>query len=201
MSGDGTLSDILPHLQHAAPTARYAVVCDSHVAPLYGERIHDAITAGADAALFTFPAGEWNKSRESWSTVTDQLLRHQFDRDAVIVAVGGGVAGDLAGFVAATFLRGVRYAQIPTTLLAMVDSSVGGKTGVDTEFGKNLVGAFHQPRLVLADVGTLTTLPPVHLAAGMAEALKHGVIADAQYFEVMLGNHERIRAKDLLDEM
>jgi 3-dehydroquinate synthase len=172
------------------------VICDSHVAPLHGQRIHTAITSEADAELFTFPAGEWNKSRESWSSLTDQLLRRRFDRDTVIVAVGGGVAGDLVGFVAATYLRGVRYVQVPTTLLAMVDSSVGGKTGVDTEYGKNLVGAFHQPRIVVADVTTLASLPPVHLAAGIAEALKHGIIADQGYFEQTLAHQERIRAKD-----
>lgn len=172
------------------------MICDSHVAPLYGESVHAAIASEADAEFFTFPAGEWNKSRESWSTITDQLLRRRFDRDTVIIAVGGGVTGDLAGFVAATYLRGVRYVQAPTTLLAMVDSSVGGKTGVDTEFGKNLVGAFHQPKIVVADVGTLATLPPVHMAAGMAEALKHGIIADLGYFELMLTDQERIRTKD-----
>lgn len=172
------------------------MICDSHVAPLYGESVHAAIASEAEAEFFTFPAGEWNKSRESWSTITDQLLRRRFDRDTVIIAVGGGVTGDLAGFVAATYLRGVRYVQVPTTLLAMVDSSVGGKTGIDTEFGKNLVGAFHQPKIVVADVGTLATLPPVHMAAGMAEALKHGIIADLGYFELMLTDQELIRAKD-----
>jgi 3-dehydroquinate synthase len=183
-------------IERAAPASRYAIITDSHVEPLYGERAHSVIASGSDVELFSFPAGEWNKSRESWSSVTDQLLRCRFDRDAVLIAVGGGVTGDLAGFVAATFLRGIRYVQVPTTLLAMVDSSVGGNTGVDTEFGKNLVGAFHQPSAVLADVNTLRTLPPVHVAAGMAEALKHGIIADAEYFQRVLDQEEAIRERD-----
>jgi len=190
------LTDVVAQLERCGPVSRFAVITDSHVEPLYGEGVHAAIAARSDAELFSFPAGEWNKSRESWTTVTDQLLRHQLDRDTLLVAVGGGVTGDLAGFVAATFLRGVRYVQVPTTLLAMVDSSVGGKTGVDTEFGKNLVGAFHQPSAVLADVATLRTLPPVHVAAGMAEVLKHGIIADADYFQRALDVQDAIRKKD-----
>src|SRR5207245_9154884 len=110
--------------------------------------------------------------------------------------LGGGVAGDVAGFVAATYLRGVPYVQLPTTLLAMIDSSIGGKTGVDLPAGKNLVGAFHQPRLVVADLDVLATLPAVHLAAGMAEALKHGVIADAAYFGFLEAEHRAALAKD-----
>jgi 3-dehydroquinate synthase len=140
----------------------------------------------------TFPAGEWNKTRETWSALTDQLLAAGIGRDGAVVAVGGGVVGDVAGFVAATVLRGIPYVQVPTTLLAMIDSSIGGKTGVDTVHGKNLVGAFHQPRAVIADVNTLTTLPPVHRSAGMAEALKHGFIADAIYLESLVRDRDRI---------
>ncbi len=144
------------------------------------------------ATLVTFPAGEWNKTRETWSALTDQLLAAGIGRDGAVVAVGGGVVGDVAGFVAATVLRGIPYVQVPTTLLAMIDSSIGGKTGVDTVHGKNLVGAFHQPRAVIADVNTLTTLPPVHRSAGMAEALKHGFIADAIYLESLVRDRDRI---------
>jgi 3-dehydroquinate synthase len=146
--------------------------------------------------LYEFPAGEGSKTRETWRAISDQMLDAGLGRDAAVVALGGGVAGDLAGFVAATYLRGVPCVQVPTSLLAMIDSSVGGKTGVDTDYGKNLVGAFHQPAVVVADMATLTTLPPAHISAGMAEAVKHGVIADAEYFAHMVAETERILERD-----
>lgn len=187
------LTEILPRV---CPAARYAVITDSSVAPLYAARVVEAVQRTAPASVLTFPAGEWNKNRETWAELTDGLLAGGWGRDAAVLALGGGVVGDVAGFVAATFLRGIPYVQLPTSLLAMIDSAIGGKTGVDTRFGKNLVGAFHQPRAVLTDVGTLTTLPPVQLAAGMAEALKHGVIADASYFRWLLDARERILARE-----
>src|SRR5262249_32396117 len=131
-----------------------------------------------------------------WGALTDQLLTAGLGRDGVILALGGGVVGDVAGFVAATYLRGIPYVQIPTTLLAMIDSSVGGKTGVDTPAGKKLSGAFHQPRLVIADVQTLQTLPKPHVASGLAEALKHGAIADREYFDQLVANRENLLARD-----
>ncbi len=173
------------------------MIADSTVAPLYGARVAGAAEQVGKTCLVTFPAGEWNKTRETWGNLTDQLLKAQLDREAAVIALGGGVAGDLAGFVAATYLRGVRYVQVPTSLLAMIDSAIGGKTGVDTEAGKNLVGAFHQPRAVVSDVATLSTLPPVQLAAGTAEALKHGAIADADYFARLVAQSEEIRTRDL----
>ena len=130
----------------------------------------------------TFPAGEASKTRETWARLTDELLARGYGRDTGIVALGGGVAGDLAGFVAATYLRGVPCVQVPTTLLAMLDASVGGKTGVDTPEGKNLIGAFHPPVLVVSDPAALATLPEREFRAGMAEAVKHGLIADREYF-------------------
>jgi 3-dehydroquinate synthase len=135
------------------------------------------------AELFTVPAGEASKTRDSWSWLTDELLARALGRDTTIVALGGGVVGDLAGFVAATFLRGVPVVQVPTTLLAMIDASIGGKTGVDTNAGKNLVGAFHHPAAIVADPQTLGTLPLNNLRTGFAEAIKHGVVADSGYFE------------------
>lgn len=165
------------------------------MAPLYAEPLRSAL-GPARADVFTFPAGEWNKTRETWAELTDQLLRHEYDRQSAIIGLGGGVAGDLAGFVAATFLRGVPLVQVPTSLLAMVDSAIGGKAGVDTAFGKNLVGAFHQPRVVIADVATLRTLPPVQLAAGLAEVIKHGAIADAAYLDHVVAAVERIHARE-----
>jgi len=196
--GRGLLGELPALLSRACPAARYAVIADSHVAELYGEKTVARLQDGKlHADLFTFPAGEWNKSRDTWTALTDRLLAAGVGRDAAIIALGGGVAGDLAGFVAATYLRGVPYVQVPTTLLAMIDSSIGGKTGVDLPAGKNLVGAFHQPRLVVADLDVLATLPAVHLAAGMAEALKHGVIADADYFGFLETKHRAALAKDV----
>jgi 3-dehydroquinate synthase len=194
--GDGLLNDLAGLAALRCPASGYAIIADSSVAPLYGIAAQAALREVAPTQLLTFPAGEWNKTRETWGDLLDQLLAAHLDRDAVIVALGGGVAGDLAGFVAATYLRGVRYVQVPTSLLAMIDSAIGGKTGVDTHLGKNLVGAFHQPVVVLADVGTLRTLPPVQLAAGMAEALKHGAIADAEYFQRLTAASDAVRAKD-----
>ena len=184
--GRGLLADLPALLHRHCPAVAYAVISDSHAGPLYGEQVVRGITAaGCRAELLTFPAGEWNKTRETWAALCDRMLKDQFGRDAAVVALGGGVVGDVAGFVAATYLRGLPYVQVPTSLLAMIDSSIGGKTGVDVPAGKNLLGAFHQPRLVVTDLEVLGTLPPVQLAAGMAEALKHAVIADAEYFGLL----------------
>jgi 3-dehydroquinate synthase len=130
-----------------------------------------------------FPPGERSKSREQWAELTDALLAGGYGRDTVVLTMGGGVAGDLGGFVAATYMRGLPYVQTPTSLLAMLDAAVGGKTGVDTPHGKNLIGAFHPPVAVVADPRTLATLPERDYRGGMAEAVKHGLIADASYFE------------------
>jgi 3-dehydroquinate synthase len=127
------------------------------------------------------PAGESNKTREVWARLTDDMLAKGYGRDSAVIALGGGVVGDLAGFVAATFMRGIPVIQVPTTLLAMIDASIGGKTAVDTPAGKNLVGAFHPPAAVIIDPQVLTTLPLRELRAGFAEAFKHGVIADEPY--------------------
>lgn len=194
--GDGLLNDLPALLTRHCHAARYAIITDTTVAPLYGERTLARLSEVAPCTLCTFPAGEGNKTRASWADLTDKLLQAGVGRDGAIVALGGGVAGDLAGFVAATYLRGIPYVQVPTTLLAMVDSSVGGKTGVDTPHGKNLVGAFHQPRAVFADVATLQSLPRAHVAAGIAEALKHGAIADRSYFEQTVGARDRLLARD-----
>jgi 3-dehydroquinate synthase len=185
-------------IAEACPAHRYAVVSDSRVADLYAGRLLESLkSAGLDGTLFGFAAGEWNKTRETWGELTDGMLRSGFGRDSAVIALGGGVVGDLAGFVAATYMRGLPVVQLPSTLLAMLDSSVGGKTGVDTAAGKNLVGSFHQPRLVLIDPSLLTTLPEPQLIAGLAEALKHGLIVDASYFEKLAVNLERIYARDL----
>jgi 3-dehydroquinate synthase len=178
----GALADIGRIAAASARAHRYAVISDDTVAPLYAGRVRSSLGEGR-TKLYTVPAGEEQKTRATWSTLTDAMLADSFGRDTAVVALGGGVIGDLAGFVAATYMRGLPFIQVPTTLLAMIDASIGGKTGVDTPTGKNLVGAFHQPSAVIADLDVLRTLPPEHLRAGLAEAIKHGVIADAAYFD------------------
>jgi 3-dehydroquinate synthase len=183
----GLLSRAAELVTAAAPAHRYAVVSDSNVAPLYAAGLLAQLAqiggAGESVPLYTIPAGEASKTRATWAAVTDQLLEARMGRDSAIVALGGGVVCDLAGFVAATFMRGVPIIHVPTTLLAMIDASLGGKTGVDTTHGKNLVGAFHQPSAVLIDPQVLDSLPVGELRSGLAEALKHGAIADAAYFD------------------
>jgi 3-dehydroquinate synthase len=195
--GRGLLEELPARLAVACPAARYALITDSHVRDLWGARVVHALRAGGlQVEPFSFTAGEWNKTREKWAAISDQMLSQHLGRDCAVIALGGGVVGDLAGFVAATYLRGVPYVQLPTTLLAMIDSSVGGKTGVDVPAGKNLLGAFHQPRLVVADLDVLATLPRTQVAAGLAEAIKHGVIADAAYFSLLEREAPAIEGKD-----
>ena len=172
------------------------MISDSVVGHTYAARVAHGLRQTTRTHVFTFPAGEQHKTRKTWSTLTDQMIAAGVGRDAIVVAVGGGVVGDVAGFVAATYLRGIPFIQVPTTLLAMIDSSIGGKTGVDTRVGKNLVGAFHQPRLVVADPSVLATLPANELAAGVAEAIKHGAIADADYLAQITQQHARIVARE-----
>jgi 3-dehydroquinate synthase len=181
----------------AAPAHRYAVVSDSNVAPLHATGLIAQLDRHGDAVpLCTVPAGEAHKTRETWAAVTDELLQAGLGRDSAIVALGGGVVCDMAGFVAATFMRGIPVVHIPTTLLAMIDAAIGGKTGVDTVHGKNLVGAFHQPSAVIVDAEVLRTLPLSELRAGLAEALKHGAIADAAYFDFIRREARGILAED-----
>jgi 3-dehydroquinate synthase len=180
--------------REVAPAHRYALITDSNVGPLYAEEVRNQLEKGS-AEVLTIPAGESNKTRESWARLTDQMLAKKFGRDSVVIALGGGVVGDLAGFVAATFMRGIPVVQMPTTLVAMVDASIGGKTAVDTPAGKNLVGAFHPPAAVLVDPQLLATLPLREMRAGFAEIVKHGVIADDVYLrEVASGASEMLSA-------
>lgn len=176
----GRLADfVLRHL----PERRIALIADATVHELYRSgRLGPVSWAGE---TLTIPPGEASKTRATWARLTDDLLERRFGRDSGLIAMGGGVTGDLAGFVAATYMRGLPYIQVPTTLLAMLDASVGGKTGVDTPQGKNLVGAFHPPSAVVADPLTLRTLPEREYRAGLSEAVKHGLIADRAYFEWM----------------
>jgi 3-dehydroquinate synthase len=177
--GPGALSALPEAVASFAPT-RLLVVTDPTVARLYGRALQQALSRVAPTALHAGVDGD--KSMASVGRVLDALVAHQADRKSMVVALGGGVVGDIAGFAAAIFMRGIRFVQVPTTLLAQVDSSVGGKTGVNHPRGKNLIGAFHQPSLVVADTDTLRTLPPRELSAGLAEVIKHGLLADAAYF-------------------
>lgn len=192
----GLLQQLDKILPRYCPAAAYALITDSHVGKLYGEDLVTRLSGiGYRAELFTFPAGEWNKTRDTWASLSDRMLAARLGRDCAVIALGGGVVNDVGGFVAATYLRGVPLVQVPTTLLAMIDSSIGGKTGVDVPAGKNLLGAFHQPRVVVADPELLGSLSSVQLAAGLAEAVKHGAIADAEYFAFLETEYAAIFAK------
>jgi 3-dehydroquinate synthase len=174
---------------------RTAVVCDSTVRALHGERLEASLRGqGVETRWIVVPPGEQTKSWEGLADVCDQLLALGLDRGDVITAFGGGVVGDLAGFAAAIYKRGIDFIQIPTTLLAQVDSSVGGKTAIDTARGKNLIGAFHQPRMVLADMDVLATLPARELLAGYAEVIKYGLLGDFAFFEWLEGSGREVLA-------
>lgn len=181
----GVLQEINRIVANAAPAHRYAIIADATVATLYSAAVLSTFADGA-ARVFTVAPGEQEKSRERWASLTDELFAWGAGRDTTVIAIGGGVVCDLAGFVAATFMRGVPIIQVPTTLLAMVDASVGGKTAVDVAYGKNLVGAFHDPSAVIMDPEVLASLPAEQWRSGLAEMIKHGVIADASYFDAML---------------
>ncbi|OHC63594.1 MAG: 3-dehydroquinate synthase [Rhodocyclales bacterium GWA2_65_20] len=181
----------------ALATPRVAVVSNSVVAPLYLEKLAAPLrAAGVRVTEVVLPDGESHKNWETLNLIFDALLRERCDRATTIVALGGGVVGDLAGFAAASYQRGVPFVQVPTTLLAQVDSSVGGKTGINHPRGKNMVGAFWQPRLVLADTDTLATLPARELSAGLAEVIKYGLIRDLPFLEWLEGNMDRLMARD-----
>src|SRR5688500_3808123 len=193
----GALDRLTALVHDHARAHRYAVVTDENVAPHYLGAVRDALAtlAGRDGVHeVVIPPGERYKTREQWASITDSLLALGCGRDTAVIALGGGVVGDLAGFVAATYMRGVPVVQVPTTLLAMVDASVGGKTAVDTPHGKNLVGAFHPPALVVADPTVLVTLPPTQRRAGLAEALKHGIVADERHFDALLAHVDAVGA-------
>jgi len=174
------------------------IVTNTTVAPLYAERLSKTLaTFGKSVRTITLPDGESFKDWKNLQTIFDELLKHGADRQAVLVALGGGVIGDMTGFAAASFMRGIRFIQVPTTLLSQVDSSVGGKTGINHPLGKNMIGAFHQPVAVVADLNTLKTLPPRELSAGLAEVIKHGAIADASFLDWIEANTNALLACDI----
>lgn len=193
--GRGLLQRLPPLLAELAPAPAYAVVADSNVAALYGEACREALESeGVEARLFSFPAGERSKAPSRWAELVEGFGEMALGRDGCVVALGGGVTGDLAGFAAATYARGVALVQVPTSLLAMIDASIGGKTGLDLKAGKNLAGSFHDPAAVLVDPALLETLPPEELRTGLAEAVKHGAIADADYLDFLRQSAESIEA-------
>lgn len=178
------LGQVGQYLTQISKPCTVAVITDSNVAPLYYESVEQSLLlAGFNPIQFVFPAGEESKNAETYLQILNFLAGNQLTRSDMILALGGGVVGDIAGFAAATYLRGISYIQIPTTLLAMVDSSVGGKTAIDLSIGKNLVGAFHQPKLVLCDTNTLDTLTAHTFLDGCAEVIKYGILYDPQLFE------------------
>ena len=184
-------------MQAHIPRKRAAIVTNTTVAPLYLEKLRQTLQA-MDVAVVTIilPDGEKYKNSETLNTIYDALLTHRCERTTPLIALGGGVIGDMTGYAAATYLRGVPFIQIPTTLLAQVDSSVGGKTGINHPLGKNMIGAFYQPQLVLADISTLNTLPDKELSAGLAEVIKYGLIRDLPFLEWLEQNIEKLLARD-----
>jgi len=195
------LSRIGAIVRKVAAAHKYAVITDSNIEPLYAGKVESQFERETVEVL-TVSAGEASKTRDMWSRLTDQMLGKGYGRDSAVIALGGGVVGDLAGFVAATFMRGIPVVQVPTTLVAMVDASIGGKTAVDTFAGKNLVGAFHPPAAVLIDPHLLATLPLRELRAGFAEVIKHGVIADEVYLrEVASSASELLSAGGATSDM
>ena len=194
--GAGLLDDPGPFVPHVAGRLA-AIVTNETVAPLYAARLESALAAaGARSLRIMLRDGEAYKTWESLDALHGELLRARADRRTILVALGGGVVGDIAGFGAATYQRGIDYLQVPTTLLAQVDSSVGGKTAINHRLGKNMVGAFHQPRAVISDVATLDTLPERELRAGLAEVIKHGVALDAEFTQWLERNIEKLLARE-----
>lgn len=195
--GKGLMASAGEALLDVIPRRRTVVVTDETVAHLYGEAVRLALeNAGIATKIVTLPSGEQTKSFEGLADLCDRLLSAELDRGDVIIALGGGVIGDLTGFAAAIYKRGIDFIQIPTTLLAQVDSSVGGKTAIDTPRGKNLIGAFHQPRRVLADLDALSTLPDRELKAGYAEVLKYGFLGDPAFLDSLERDNDRLLARD-----
>lgn len=195
--GKGLLDSLGTRCAQVFKPRRCAVITDSNVGKLYGERaVQSLAAAGFSPFLITLPAGEGTKSLKFVESCYSKMAQERVERGAFIVALGGGVIGDFAGFVAATYMRGIGFVQVPTSLLAQVDSSVGGKVGVNLKYGKNLVGAFYQPKLVLCDTETLNTLPQRELLAGISEVIKYAVIYDHSLFERLEREIDKLLEKD-----
>jgi len=195
--GDDLLSEAGDHIAPLLGLPRTIVISDENVAPLYSDRVVESLARhGIDCDSIVLAPGEGSKSFASFEALLERLLAGRVERGLTLLALGGGVIGDLAGFAASVLLRGIDVIQLPTSLLAQIDSSVGGKTGINSRHGKNLIGSFHQPRLVVADTGALDNLPPRELAAGYAEMVKYGLIDDLEFFVWLEENGSRIVSGD-----
>ncbi|MES1926348.1 3-dehydroquinate synthase [Salinisphaera sp. T31B1] len=193
--GRGLLGDPAAY-QGAIRGSRVLVVTNDTVGPLYAQTVTTALADEHEVDVLALPDGEAYKNLSTLNRIYDRLLEANHGRDSTLIALGGGVVGDIAGFAAASYQRGVDFVQLPTTLLAQVDSSVGGKTGVNHALGKNMIGAFHQPTRVLVDIDVLETLPPREFAAGLAEVIKYGLIRDASFFDWLEARMDAINARD-----
>lgn len=194
--GSGLLPRLDRWLKEFCPSGKVAVVANRTVYRHYGRMLEGILRKGFQVETIQIPDGEKYKTLDTASKVFDWLIRRRYGRDSLLVAFGGGVVGDLTGFVASVYLRGIPYVQVPTTLLSQVDSSVGGKTAVDHPAGKNLIGSFYQPRLVVIDTDTLKTLPGDEFLGGLAEVIKYGIIADAPFFRYLAKNRGRILKRE-----
>jgi 3-dehydroquinate synthase len=190
--GYGLLKSAGSIIKKMVPGKRAMIISNPRVFKLHGAALKRSLAAHFDTSVFLMPDGEKYKNIETLSKIYDACAKNRLNRQSVIVALGGGVVGDTAGFAAATYMRGIAVVQVPTTLLAMADSSIGGKTGIDIKAGKNLAGAFHQPKVVIMDLNTLKTLDPEEYKNGLAEMIKHGIIADEKYFNFIKNNKDRI---------
>lgn len=198
--GEGILNDIGTRLISVLKeSCKIAIISDSNVFPIYGLQVSENLkNNGFQVVNYTFPAGEASKNAATYLEILNFLAENHLTRSDAILALGGGVTGDMAGFAAATYLRGISYVQVPTTLLAMVDSSVGGKTAIDLLVGKNLVGAFYQPKIVLCDLNTLNTLPASVFSDGCAEVIKYGVLYDAELFAHLKANGLQFNREEVI---
>lgn len=192
-----SFSDLGAETKKTGSPGKILIVTDSNVAPLYADEVKKELQmSGAEVFVCVIPAGEENKNMDVILDICSSCIENGLDRRSMIAALGGGVVGDMAGFAAAIYMRGIKFIQIPTTLLAQSDSSVGGKTGVDFAGSKNILGAFHQPSLVYINVNTLKTLPGEQFISGMGEVIKHGIIRDRQFFDYIKNNTELIKSLD-----
>ncbi len=201
---EDSFKNLCPALYEINAPEKILIITDTNVAPLYAEDVKKCLADGGfDANVFVAPAGEQNKNMDTILKMCEACMDNKLDRKSMIIALGGGVTGDMAGFTAAIYMRGIRFVQIPTTLLSQSDSSVGGKTGIDFYSGKNILGAFHQPGLVYINVSTLKTLPEREFISGMGEVIKHGVIRDRAFFDYVINNADKIKKleSDVLIEL
>ncbi len=196
--GTGQLKQIPNLLKKLSPVSRYVIITDSTIKDIFGAQlVKELKKADIKADIITFPAGEKNKTEETHSKLTHKMLQKKCGRDTMIIALGGGVVGDTAGYVAATYMRGIPYVNIPTSFLAMVDSSIGGKVGVDTPYGKNLIGAFWHPEAVIIDIDCIKKLPQTQLVNGLMESIKIFLTYDKGMFEMVENNWKKVVKKDL----